>query len=141
VVLKCSVKWKIPVLGVVENMSVHICSNCGHQEAFGLAPMAERVLPNDYDTVLLGQLPLHKPCASKPMVASPRWPQSRIRKWRGAIWTIARRVGAELSKRERHLSGAISSVSSPTIGIRTKTGQQLKLSPFITPDMRNQHEH
>lgn len=28
---------KVPVLGVVENMSTHICSNCGHEEAILVA--------------------------------------------------------------------------------------------------------
>jgi ATP-binding protein involved in chromosome partitioning len=50
-------KVKIPIMGVVENMSTHICSNCGHQEAiFGEGGGA--VMSNDYDMPLLGQLPL-----------------------------------------------------------------------------------
>ena len=51
-------KVDIPVVGVVENMSVHICSNCGHEEAIfgtgGAELMAQR-----YSIPLLGQLPLH----------------------------------------------------------------------------------
>ncbi len=48
---------KVPVLGVIENMSLHICSSCGHEEAiFGVGggeKMAQATgLP------LLGQLPL-----------------------------------------------------------------------------------
>ena len=50
-------KVSIPVLGIVENMSTHICSACGHEEAIfgsgGGARMAEQ-----YDVTLLGQLPL-----------------------------------------------------------------------------------
>ena len=50
-------KVKVPVLGVVENMAQHICSQCGHQEAIfgegGGAAMAE-----SYGTRLLGSLPL-----------------------------------------------------------------------------------
>jgi len=50
-------KVNVPVLGVVENMSMHICSNCGHEEAIfgqgGGAAMAEK---NDIE--LLGSLPL-----------------------------------------------------------------------------------
>jgi ATP-binding protein involved in chromosome partitioning len=50
-------KVDVPVLGVVENMSVHVCSACGHAEHLfgegGGARVAER-----YDTVLLGALPL-----------------------------------------------------------------------------------
>ena len=50
-------KVKIPVMGVVENMSTHICSQCGHQEAiFGEGGGA--ALSKDYDIPLLGQLPL-----------------------------------------------------------------------------------
>lgn len=51
-------KVDVPVLGVVENMSAHICSHCGQQEAIfgsgGAQQLAER-----YSTRLLGQLPLH----------------------------------------------------------------------------------
>ncbi len=50
-------KVNIPVMGVVENMSTHICSNCGHQEAiFGEG--GGNILSKDYDMPLLGQLPL-----------------------------------------------------------------------------------
>ncbi|WP_286237390.1 iron-sulfur cluster carrier protein ApbC [Neptuniibacter halophilus] len=50
-------KVDIPVLGVVENMSTHICSNCGHNEAvFGDGGGAE--IAELYETELLGQLPL-----------------------------------------------------------------------------------
>ncbi|GAB3481997.1 iron-sulfur cluster carrier protein ApbC [Marinomonas epiphytica] len=50
-------KVKIPVLGVVENMSTHICSNCGHQEAiFGDAGGAS--LAKEYQVNVLGKLPL-----------------------------------------------------------------------------------
>ena len=50
-------KVEIPVLGVVENMSIHVCSNCGHQEPLFGAGGGARVA-DDYDTALLGQLPL-----------------------------------------------------------------------------------
>ncbi|MGX5174109.1 iron-sulfur cluster carrier protein ApbC [Aliikangiella sp. IMCC44653] len=50
-------KVKIPVMGVVENMSTHICSQCGHEEAiFGKG--GGQFLSNDYNMPLLGQLPL-----------------------------------------------------------------------------------
>jgi len=50
-------KVKVPVLGIVENMSTHVCSNCGYEEAVfgrggGQRMAAETGLP------LLGQLPL-----------------------------------------------------------------------------------
>lgn len=50
-------KVDIPVLGVLENMSTHICSNCGHAEAiFGEDGGAS--IAKEYETELLGQLPL-----------------------------------------------------------------------------------
>ena len=55
--LKMFEKVGIPILGIVENMSMHICSNCGHQEAIFGAGGAEKMC-KDYGTELLGQLPL-----------------------------------------------------------------------------------
>ncbi len=50
-------KVGVPLLGVVENMSVHICSECGHQEAiFGSG--GGDSLSRDYDTEVIGRLPL-----------------------------------------------------------------------------------
>lgn len=50
-------KVNVPVLGLVENMSVHICSNCGHEEAiFGTGGGAAMAAKNDIE--LLGALPL-----------------------------------------------------------------------------------
>jgi ATP-binding protein involved in chromosome partitioning len=50
-------KVSVPVLGIVENMSTHVCSKCGHEEpifgAGGGARMAEQ-----YAVELLGSLPL-----------------------------------------------------------------------------------
>lgn len=50
-------KVEVPVYGVIENMSTHVCSNCGHEEAIfgadGAAKMAE-----DYGLDVLGEIPL-----------------------------------------------------------------------------------
>ena len=48
----------VPVLGIVENMSMHICSNCGHQEAIFGTGGAERIA-DKYNIKVLGQQPLH----------------------------------------------------------------------------------
>lgn len=53
-------KVNIPILGVLENMSVHICSNCGHKEAiFGAEGGKE--LAGRLNVPLLAQLPLSLP--------------------------------------------------------------------------------
>ena len=50
-------KVSIPVLGVIENMSTHICTSCGHEEAiFGTGGADQMVA--DFETPLLGRLPL-----------------------------------------------------------------------------------
>jgi ATP-binding protein involved in chromosome partitioning len=55
--LKMFEKVGIPILGVVENMSFHVCRQCGHQSHIFGAGGAERMC-KDYGTELLGQLPL-----------------------------------------------------------------------------------
>jgi ATP-binding protein involved in chromosome partitioning len=50
-------KVNVPVLGVIENMALHICSNCGHSEhIFGQGGGAK--IAQAYQTQLLGSLPL-----------------------------------------------------------------------------------
>src|SRR6195256_364226 len=55
--LKMFEKVGIPILGIVENMSTHICSQCGHEEHIFGQGGAER-LCKEYGTELLGSLPL-----------------------------------------------------------------------------------
>jgi ATP-binding protein involved in chromosome partitioning len=50
-------KVAVPVLGIVENMSTHVCSRCGHEEAiFGSGGGA--AMASQYGVALLGQIPL-----------------------------------------------------------------------------------
>jgi ATP-binding protein involved in chromosome partitioning len=50
-------KVAVPVLGIVENMSTHVCSACGHEEAIFGSGGGERMAA-DFKVELLGQLPL-----------------------------------------------------------------------------------
>ena len=50
-------KTNIPVLGIVENMALHTCSNCHHTEAIFGTGGGERIA-EQYQVPLLGQLPL-----------------------------------------------------------------------------------
>ncbi|PTQ88320.1 iron-sulfur cluster carrier protein ApbC [Agitococcus lubricus] len=89
-------KVNINVLGVVENMSLHICSNCGHADAIFGAGGGERIA-KDYQTELLGQLPLDKSIreqtdSGKPTVLAE--PKAKL----AALYTeIARKVAAKLA--------------------------------------------
>jgi ATP-binding protein involved in chromosome partitioning len=93
-------KVHVPVLGLVENMAVHVCSQCGHAEhvfgSGGAALMAER-----YGVPLLGSLPLELAIreqgdAGVPLVAAA--PGSTAAE---AYRALARNVVAELDKRPR----------------------------------------
>jgi ATP-binding protein involved in chromosome partitioning len=55
--LKMFEKVGVPIVGIVENMSMHICSNCGHAEAIFGTGGAERMC-KDYNVPFLGGLPL-----------------------------------------------------------------------------------
>ena len=95
-------KVSIPVLGIVENMSVHVCSNCGHHESIFGAGGGER-LAERYDVPLLGDLPLdirirEETDDGRPTVAvDPDGPLAR------SYLHAARRMSAELAA----IAGAI----------------------------------
>ena len=55
--LKMFEKVDVPVLGLVENMAVHVCSNCGHADhVFGEG--GGQRMAAQYGVPLLGSLPL-----------------------------------------------------------------------------------
>ncbi|MFN4263684.1 MAG: iron-sulfur cluster carrier protein ApbC [Thioalkalivibrionaceae bacterium] len=96
-------KVDVPVLGIVENMSIHICSKCGHEEFIfgegGALRMAE-----DYGVDLLGALPLdirirEQADGGNPTVVHD--PEGRITE---IYREIARRTGAKLAEQSRDYS-------------------------------------
>jgi ATP-binding protein involved in chromosome partitioning len=96
-------KVHVPVLGVVENMSLHICSRCGHEEhIFG--ERGGRNLSEEYGVPLLGSLPLDRRIreetdAGQPTVAAdPKSPISR------AFTDAALRAAGELAARAKDYS-------------------------------------
>jgi len=90
-------KVKIPVMGVIENMSTHICSQCGHQEAiFGEG--GGESLSSEYQIPLLGQLPLAMSIRKQLDEGTPALavdPESEISL---SYRSIARNLVAHLSK-------------------------------------------
>ena len=89
-------KVNVPVLGLIENMSMHICSNCGHEEAiFGQGGGEAMAKKNNIE--LLGSLPLDINIrkfadSGKPTVASdPDGRPAEIYK------SIARKMAAKLA--------------------------------------------
>jgi len=97
-------KVGIPILGVVENMSLHICSKCGHEEHIFGTGGAEKMC-KDYGTELLGALPLdihirEQADSGKPTVVAD--PDSRVAEIYRAI---ARRVAVKIGDSQRDMSG------------------------------------
>src|SRR5690606_12187607 len=94
-------KVNVPVLGVVENMATHICSQCGHEEhVFGHG--GGQRIASQYQVPLLGSLPLdlsirEQADGGNPTVAAA--PDSASAR---GYRQIARRVGAELWLLSRH---------------------------------------
>jgi ATP-binding protein involved in chromosome partitioning len=102
--LKMFEKLGIAVLGLVENMAVHVCSNCGHAEHVFGEGGGER-MAEQYGVPLLGSLPLDAAIreqgdAGTPVVAAR--PDSPLAaQWRA----VAARLVAELEKRPRAPAG------------------------------------
>ncbi|BEV73745.1 MULTISPECIES: iron-sulfur cluster carrier protein ApbC [unclassified Paludibacterium] len=55
--LKMFEKVGVPILGLVENMAIHVCSHCGHAEHIFGSGGGER-MASEYGVELLGSLPL-----------------------------------------------------------------------------------
>jgi ATP-binding protein involved in chromosome partitioning len=101
--LKMFEKVGIPILGIVENMSTHICSSCGHEEHIFGAGGAER-MAKEYGVELLGSLPLdisirEQADSGKPTVVAD--PDGRIAETYRAI---ARRVAVRIAERQKDMS-------------------------------------
>jgi ATP-binding protein involved in chromosome partitioning len=102
--LKMFEKVGIPILGVVENMSMHICSNCGHMEHIFGSGGGEK-MAKDYGIELLGSLPLdigirEQTDTGKPTVVSD--PDGMVA---GIYKTIARKVAVKIAESMKDMTG------------------------------------
>ena len=96
-------KVDVPVLGVVENMSTHICTACGHEEAIfghgGGEQMAE-----DFELPLLGRLPLTMEIRSALDEGNPTMMQSPDSSVAQSYRKMALRTVGELSVKPRSMT-------------------------------------
>ena len=107
--LKMFEKVGIPILGIVENMSVHVCRQCGHAEAiFGEGGGA--TMCADFGVDFLGALPLtmsirEQADSGRPtVVAEPEGPVSQI------YQQIARKIAVAVADKAKDLSGKFPSI-------------------------------
>ena len=101
--LKMFEKVGIPILGIVENMSTHICSKCGHEEHIFGSGGGERMC-KDYEVEFLGALPLdinirEQTDSGKPSVVAD--PDGRVAEiYRG----IARRIAVKIAEKAKDMT-------------------------------------
>jgi ATP-binding protein involved in chromosome partitioning len=98
--LKMFQKVEVPVLGIVENMALHVCSNCGHEEHLFGEGGGQRMAAQ-YGVPLLGSLPLdiairEQGDAGRPVVIAA--PESAVAL---AYRQTARAMAAQLALRPR----------------------------------------
>ena len=113
--LKMFEKVGVPILGIVENMAVHVCSNCGHVEHIFGAEGGKRMAA-EYGVDYLGALPLdlgirEQADAGRPTVISDA--DGEI----AAIYkTVARQVAVKIAQKAKDFSAKF-----PTISISKTT--------------------
>ena len=107
--LKMFEKVEVPILGIVENMSTHICSQCGHEEhIFGAG--GGSVMAEESNVDLLGSLPLdisirQQADSGKPTVVSD--PDGAIA---DAYKEIARKMTAKLALKAKDYSASFPNI-------------------------------
>jgi ATP-binding protein involved in chromosome partitioning len=113
--LKMFEKVGVPILGIVENMAVHVCSNCGHAEhIFGEG--GGRRMADQYGVEYLGALPLalsireHADSGRPSVVADPDGEAASIYR------SLARRVAVAIAARAKDFSSKF-----PTITVSKNT--------------------
>jgi ATP-binding protein involved in chromosome partitioning len=84
--LKMFEKVSVPVLGIIENMSLHVCTRCGHVEHIFGAGGGER-MAEQYGVALLGELPLDAKIREEADGGHRPWLPRRIRRAAAPIST------------------------------------------------------
>jgi ATP-binding protein involved in chromosome partitioning len=113
--IKMFEKVGVPILGIVENMAVHVCSNCGHVEHIFGADGGKKMAA-DYKMDYLGALPLNMQIrlqadSGKPTVVSD--PDSEV----AALYKdVARKVAVSIAAKNKDFSSKF-----PTITISKNT--------------------
>ena len=107
--LKMFEKVGIPILGIVENMSMHVCSQCGHAEAIFGAGGGEKMCA-EYGVDFLGRLPLtmsireQTDSGTPTVVAEPDGQIAMLYK------AIARKVAVKVAEKAKDMSSKFPSI-------------------------------
>jgi ATP-binding protein involved in chromosome partitioning len=107
--IKMFEKVGVPILGIVENMAVHVCSNCGHVEHIFGADGGKKMAA-EYSMDYLGALPLamqirQQADSGKPTVVSD--PDSEVA---GLYKAVARKVALAIAAKNKDFSSKFPSI-------------------------------
>jgi ATP-binding protein involved in chromosome partitioning len=107
--LKMFEKVGVPIVGIVENMSIHVCSNCGHAE-HNFGEGGAQNMCDDYQVPFLGSLPLdirirEQADSGRPTVVAD--PQSKVA---DMYRDIARKVAVSVAQKAADFSAKFPSI-------------------------------
>ncbi len=102
-------KLKIPVLGVIENMSYHTCSECGHEEHIFGSGGGDKLV-KDFGLDLLAQIPLSKSLREKEDLGEPVVTPSALTEDGQRFVTCAEKVAIKLACEEMELQAPIQKI-------------------------------
>ena len=113
--LKMFEKVGVPILGIVENMAVHVCSNCGHVEHIFGAEGGKRMAA-EYGVDYLGALPLDLGIREQADAGRPTVVSDADGEIAGIYKTVARQVAVKIAAKAKDFSSKF-----PTISISKTT--------------------
>ena len=107
--IKMFEKVGVPILGIVENMAAHVCSNCGHVEHIFGADGGKKMAA-EYGMDYLGALPLNTQIriqadSGKPTVVAD--PEGEVA---GIYKSVARQVAIKIAQRAKDFSSKFPSI-------------------------------
>jgi len=106
-------KVNVPVLGIIENMSFHICSQCGHREDI-FATGGGRKAAEELGTPFLGAIPIYTPIRVGGDIGKPIVVLEPLAEQAQAVRVIARQMAAQISINQ------FAGTAAPTIEIDLK---------------------
>ena len=107
--LKMFEKVEVPVLGIIENMSIHICSQCGHSEHIFGEGGGQR-MSTEHGVDLLGSLPLDIHIREQADSGNPTVAAMADSQISSIYRSIARRTAAKLATKARDHSAAFPNI-------------------------------
>jgi ATP-binding protein involved in chromosome partitioning len=108
--LKMFEKVGVPILGIVENMAVHVCTNCGHAEHIFGADGGKR-MATEYNVDHLGSLPLNLSIREQADAGRPTVVMDPDGEMAGIYKSVARKVAVSVANKAKDFSSKFPSIT------------------------------